>query len=226
VVACGSAEVGVPPRGHLDEVTASGATVRVHGWALDPDVTDPIEVHVYADGRGVPTVIRADGSRPDVGAAFPGSRDNHGFDGSMTLAPGRHSVCAYAINVHGGDGVNPSLGCRDVTVPPNTVPFATVDAVWSMPGVAALSGWGWDPDVPTTPIGMHFYVDGRFAGVLTASESRPDVAAAKPGAGDAHGYTAYLAVGPGRHTVCVYALDNYAGGTNPLITCYVAEVSG
>jgi hypothetical protein len=224
-LACGTVAVGVPPLGHLDEASASGATVRVRGWALDPDVVDPIDVHVYADGRGVPAVVRADASRPDVGAAFPGSGANHGFDATMTLAPGRHSVCAYAINVHGGNGVNPSLGCLIVTVPPNTVPFATVDSVYSMPGIAVVSGWGYDPDVPTTPIGMHFYVDGRFAGALTASQSRPDVAAAIPGAGDAHGYTAYLGVSPGRHTVCVYALDNYTGGYNPLITCYLADVN-
>ena len=222
-LACGTVEVGVPPVGHLDAVSASGAVVRVLGWALDPDVIDPIDVHVYADGKGVP--FRADAPRPDVGAAFPGYGDAHGFDATMTLAPGRHNVCAYAINVHGGNGVNPVLGCLDVTVPPNNPPFGTLDQVYSMPGVAVATGWAYDRDVPTASIDVHFYVDGKFAGRVNANHGRPDVAAAVPGAGEAHGFAGYLGVSPGRHTVCVYAIDNYSSGTNPLITCYVADVS-
>jgi hypothetical protein len=225
-LACGTVEVGVPPLGHLDDVSASGATVRMRGWALDPDVVDPIDVHVYADGKGMPTVIRADTSRPDVGAAFPGSGATHGFDATMTLSPGRHNVCAYAINVHGGNGVNPVIGCQDVTVPPNKPPFGTLDSVATMPGVAIASGWAYDPDVPAMSVDIHFYVDGRFAGRVNANESRPDVGAAIPGAGSAHGFAGYLGVTPGRHTVCVYAIDNYSMASNTLITCYLADVSG
>jgi hypothetical protein len=224
-LACGTVEVGVPPVGHLDDVSASGAVVRMRGWALDPDVADPIDVHVYADGKGTPTVIRADASRPDVGAAFPGYGDGHGFDATMTLSPGQHSVCAYAINVHGGTGVNPVLGCLNVTVPPNNPPFGTLDSVYSMPGVAVATGWAYDRDVPAASIDVHFYVDGKYAGRVNANQSRPDVGAAIPGAGDAHGFTGYLGVTPGRHTVCVYAIDNYSMTSNTLITCYQADVS-
>jgi hypothetical protein len=224
-LACGTVLVGVPPRGHLDDVSASGATVRMRGWALDPDAVDPIDVHVYADGKGTPTIIRADASRPDVGAAFPGSGSAHGFDATMTLSPGRHNVCAYAINIHGGNGVNPLIGCIDVTVPPNTPPFGTLDSVATLPGVAIASGWAYDPDVPAMSVDIHFYVDGRFAGRVNANASRPDVGAAIPGAGSAHGFSGYLGVAPGRHTVCVYAIDNYSMSSNSLITCYLADVS-
>jgi hypothetical protein len=58
----------------------------------------------------------ADQSRPDVGAAFPGARDAHGFNTTITgLRPGVHTLWAYAINAARG-GANPRLGTLQVTV--------------------------------------------------------------------------------------------------------------
>jgi hypothetical protein len=100
------------PTGHLDPVTVSGGTLAVRGWAFDPDVpTTPITVTVSVDGRG--TVLTADTSRPDVGRAYPGVGDNHGFEMTATVAAGTHTVCASATNVGTGTA-NPSLGCRQV----------------------------------------------------------------------------------------------------------------
>ena len=223
-LACGTVVVGVPPLGQFDEATATGASVRMRGWALDPDITGPIDVHLYVDGRGWPIITRADTSRPDVGAVFPASGPAHGFDVTTTLAPGRHSVCAYAINVHGGNGINPSLGCREVTVPANTPPRGALDEARGQAGLAVISGWAYDPDIAPRPTEIHFYLDGRFAGVVSANQSRPDVDAAVPGAGPAHGFTGYLPASPGRHTGCVYMIDNY-GGYHPQMTCFTVDVS-
>lgn len=71
---------GVPPSGStrnpVGALEAAGpttpGTVGVRGWAYDPDSpTANLDVHVYVDGTGA-AIARADGSRPDVGAAFPG----------------------------------------------------------------------------------------------------------------------------------------------------------
>ncbi|MBB3678233.1 hypothetical protein [Modestobacter versicolor] len=218
-IGCGSALVGVPAVGNLEQVTATRASVRVKGWALDPDTAAPVDVHIYVDGA-FHSVLRADADRPDVGAAYPAAGAGHGFDTALVLAPGRHSICAFAINVLGGTTGNPPLGCRDVTVPASVAPQGSLDAVDVSAGHAVARGWVYDPDVPTTPIAVHFYVDGAWAGQLLAEEPRPDVAAAVPGAGELHGFTAYLPVSPGRHTVCAYGIDT-AGGTNPSLGCAV-----
>jgi uncharacterized membrane protein len=103
------------PVGSLDAVRASGTTISVLGWALDPDLgTAPATVHLYVDGS-VLTGLAAGAPRPDVGAVYPASGSAHGFSWSGSLAAGRHTVCAYAINSGTGTGVNPSLGCRTVT---------------------------------------------------------------------------------------------------------------
>ena len=99
------------PTGFLDSVKTTATSVTVKGWALDPDTTDPIAVHMYVDGTGQAFV--AGPARPDIAAVF-GMGDRHGFTTTMSAPPGSHSVCLYAINTPAG--ANATLGCRTVTV--------------------------------------------------------------------------------------------------------------
>ena len=99
------------PIGALDQATGGTGSVTTRGWALDPDTTNPITVHVYVDSSATP--VTANASRPDVAAAFhEGSL--HGFTATIATPAGTHEVCAYAINTPAGD--NPVLGCRSVQV--------------------------------------------------------------------------------------------------------------
>ncbi|MFS0705490.1 hypothetical protein AB6N23_13295 [Cellulomonas sp. 179-A 9B4 NHS] len=100
------------PVGSLDSVTASGDTVTVTGWALDPDADASTSVRVELDGT--PTTVRANLSRPDVGAAW-GRGDLHGFSVALPATGGDHTVCVTALDL--ADGPSTSLGCRDVVVP-------------------------------------------------------------------------------------------------------------
>ncbi|TFV87776.1 SpoIID/LytB domain-containing protein [Blastococcus sp. CT_GayMR16] len=220
---CRTVDVGVLPTGRIEAVTATAFEARVVGWALDGDTTNPIDVHLYVDGRFL-TAVTALVSRPDVGAAFPASGAAHGFDTTLSLSAGRHSVCAFAINVLGGKG-NPLLSCADVTVASGqTLPFGNLDSVTVANGITVATGWVVEPDAPTAPISTHFYVDGQFAGIVAASESRPDVGAAFPGVGPAHGYTGYFVLPAGRHTVCSYAINQGAGSVNPGLGCVAVTV--
>jgi hypothetical protein len=104
------------PVGWVDVVAPRPGAVWVGGWALDPHTAAPVAIHVYLDDRGVGVGV-AGQRRPDVGAAYPGYGEGHGFDLVVPAAAGGHRLCAYAIDAAGGDG-NTLLACRDVTVPP------------------------------------------------------------------------------------------------------------
>ncbi|MGY1824767.1 MULTISPECIES: hypothetical protein [unclassified Blastococcus] len=203
------------PIGSLDAVSASGTTLTVRGWALDPNTPDPASaVHLYVDGAGV--ALQADGDRPDVGAAFPHAGSAHGFGWSADLAPGMHRVCAYAIDRE-VPSTNTSLGCRDVAVA-FTRPTGTWDSLSATGTTVSLSGWTYDPDSPTGAVDVHVYVDGKGVG-LVADRDRPDVGAAFPHAGSAHGFGWSADLAPGMHRVCVYAIDREVSSANTPFGC-------
>jgi len=103
---------GASPFGSMDSVSIdSQGRMTVAGWTIDPDTAAPVEAHLYVDGRGVPSVANI--RRDDVGAAYPQYGANHGYEISIGVEPGRHSVCVFGINV--GAGSNTLLQCRDTS---------------------------------------------------------------------------------------------------------------
>lgn len=104
------------PFGRVDLARSEPGGIRLAGWAIDPDTSGPIAVHLYVDGRLVGATA-ASRNRPDVGRAYPAWGSLHGFAATIGLpTTGRpRQVCAYAINTGAGTA-NPQLGC--VLVPP------------------------------------------------------------------------------------------------------------
>jgi GH25 family lysozyme M1 (1,4-beta-N-acetylmuramidase) len=107
-------------------------------------------------------------------------------------------------------------------------PFGSLDAAAGGaggPGTISAAGWAIDPDTPA-PIAVHLYVDDAAA-ALPADRTRPDVAAAFPGFGAAHGFATTLsgyAAGP--HRVCAYAINTGTGTANVLLGCRTVTVPG
>lgn len=202
------------PFGSFDGISAGPGSIRLTGWAIDPDTTGAIKVHAYVDGayRGEFT---ASGFRSDVGSAF-GLGNFHGFDITLPVAGGSHEVCVYAINA-GAGSVNSQIGCRTVDV---GRPFGSLDNVVSTGGGLLVQGWAIDPDTSGSIL-VHAYVDSVYKGEFTANLSRPDVAARFPGLGANHGYEFTVATTPGQHNVCVYGINNAEGG-HALIGCKTA----
>jgi hypothetical protein len=100
-----------PPIGQFESLGVGSGSVTVNGWTFDPDVTAPIAIHVYADGRFL-GAYAADGSRPDLSGPFPFMGTPHGFAATAGMATaGHHTVCVYAINA-GPPDQNPLLGCQ------------------------------------------------------------------------------------------------------------------
>jgi hypothetical protein len=217
---CRTVKVGTPV-GNLEGYNTGPGTVTVVGWALDPDTTGPVSIHVYVDGTYAGQGV-ANRSRPDVGAAYPGMGNDHGFQISVPISTGTHQVCAFAINV--GEGVtNPQLGCATVVA---GLPVGSVDSLAPTAGGVVASGWAYDSDQPTTPLNIRVQVDGVQVASGTADLDRPDVAAAIPGAGPAHGYQITAPAAPGVHTVRIVADNVGPGSARVLASREVAVRSG
>lgn len=201
---------GRAPFGNFEGVSASAGAVNVSGWAIDPDTTEPSPVHIYVDSASAAYV--ANKARPDVAAAYPGTGTNRGFSERITVGAGQHNICVYAINT--GPGGHTFLGCRSVTVSAPIAdrgrpPFGNFESVAAGAGGATVTGWAIDPDT-MDPIQVHIYVDSASAAYV-ADKQRTDVGAAY-GLGNAHGFSEFIAMAPGTHQVCVYAINNGAGG--------------
>ena len=162
------------PIGVVDAVTVNGATVSVAGWAFDPNTVSPIGVRVYLDGTAVANGT-ANVSRPDVAAAY-GNGALHGYNVAFAATAGPHKVCVRGLD--SSTAAETELDCRAFTgaapAPVNAAPTGVIDAISVSGTTATVSGWAFDPDT-TAPIGVHFYIDGGWAGATTADISRPDV---------------------------------------------------
>ncbi len=218
--------VGQPPKGSFDGAVVSGSSVRVTGWAYDPDrPTSATAVAVAVDGVGVGN-FPTGRPRADVNRAF-GIDGDHGFDVTVAARPGVHTVAVTALNVAGGPG-NSLLGSRHVTVapPPGRLPIGRVDSVTGSPNTGMrVRGWAFDADVPGSAIKVAVYRDGVGVAWFPTGRPRPDVNSAYRIAG-AHGFDITIPAATGRHTVQVYAINAGGGRGNPLIGTGSAAVLG
>ncbi len=209
---------GGNPIGSLENATGVSGGVSVGGWALDPDTSSAIQVHVYVDGVGVATT--ASQSRSDIASVFPLYGPGHGYTATVPAAPGVRTACAFGINVATGS-VNSLLGCRTVVVP-DSGPFGNLEsATSSTPGKISLKGWAIDPDTSSS-ITVNLIVDGVLT-TVTADGDRPDVGAAFPGKGPAHGFSATVSAPAGSRQVCAVGL-NVGAGTNKFLGCRTVVV--
>ena len=221
VLGCVDVTVGAP-YGSLEQVSLAGpGQLRVAGWAIDPDSTEPVDVHVYVDGS-FGTAVKANGSRPDIAATQPGFGDDVGYDVTITSTGGTRNVCVYAINV-GADVGNTLLGCKTITF--GGPPAGNLDAVTPVGyGAASVEGWAIDPDT-SDPVEVHVYVDGRMVAATTADVDRPDLTPSHPGFGPRHGFSVPLGgLAAGDHQVCAYAINVGAGSTNALLGCKAVRI--
>jgi hypothetical protein len=201
--------------------TGGAGSVVVSGWAFDRDGADvPVTVQVRVDGalagstqsNPAPPFMAAGQPQP---GAFP-------YAVEVPAAAGTRQICATALNA-AGPGSSSPLGCTTAAVTPGGNPFGNLESAGPAPGGIRANGWTLDPDT-TGPVTIHAYVDGGWGGVYTADTNRPDVGAAYPGYGTNHGYTITIPTSAGTHTVCLYAINQGTGTTNPLLGCRTTRV--
>lgn len=190
------------PFGSIDYVNSDESGTRLIGWAGDPNSKDPIWLHAYVDGVYLNGYL-ANGTRTDVPSVFPALGSQTGFDITLSLPAGQHSICLFGINV--GDGQNTQIGCTTQTLPTRT-PLGYVDSLTTAEGGVDIAGWTLDPSSAASTA-LHVYVDGAFAAGYGASSLRTDIAAAFPGVGPNHGFNAHVVIPAGQHTICIYGLN-------------------
>ena len=205
------------PFGHFDSLKPVGGGLKLRGWAIDPDTTNPIYVWVTVDGVG--QHLYANASRPDVGRAYPEFGAKHGFSGVIKAGPGRHTVCVTASNV--GPGHHQSLGCRKATVSDGSSPVGDFSSASPVDAGIAIRGWAIDPDT-TDPIYVWVTVDGAGRH-LYANVDRPGITEKYPDYGTAHGFESTLSAASGAHRVCVTA-SNVGGGSHTNFGCKEVDV--
>lgn len=142
------------PFGSLDSVTRSGTSVRVVGWAADPDqATTATSVRISIDGTLAATAT-ANVYRSDVGTSYPAYGSYHGFDVNLpaNMASGSHNVCVDAVNLSYGTR-NTSLGCKSYGVP-QPVAAPTIDPPFDWQIAATSIDLGWTDNSPSTTTGF------------------------------------------------------------------------
>jgi hypothetical protein len=217
LLGCRTVRVG-SPFGNLEGYSTSTGSITLTGWAIDPDITGPVDIHVYVDGNGAGSG-RANVNRPDVGQAYPAHGPNHGFAVTVPISPGTHKVCAYAINTGANGTTNPLLGCVDVEIGTPQGQLSTVDPAGG--GVLA-SGFALDPDDVAAPVTVDFRVDGRLVATDVADEPVPELAAF--GLPIRHGFRTTVPASPGRHTLSVTA-RNIGSGADRVIAQRTIDVA-
>ncbi len=101
-----------------------------------------------------------------------------------------------------------------------------VDSAGELRVGARVTGWALDFD-EVEPVGVHVYVDGQLRAQSVADAPRPDVGAAYPGWGGAHGFDVVVPLAAGStYEVCVYGINSGHGSTNPLLGCRHVTVTG
>lgn len=94
------------------------------------------------------------------------------------------------------------------------VPVGAYDIANGGENSVFVRGWAYDPDNVGQAVSIHVYIDGSYAGDLTADTFRSDVNNVY-GCGDYHGFAgniSYEVTKPEEHSVEIYALDLTYGG--------------
>ena len=213
LIGCKTVSTGSgPPIGNIESATASTGRATLGGWALDPDSPASIDVHAYVNGAWGGS-FAANVMRADVGRAYPGYGDAHGFSANVPVPGGTSEVCLFGINVQ--QGYNASLGCSPVFNPSGS-PFGNFEsALTGSDGVTTISGWTIDPDT-TSPIDVHVYFNGRWGGSFTANTARNDVSKSYPTFGAEHGFRIPVTLDAGANQICIFAISVGAGAHQDL----------
>lgn len=121
--------------GSFDMAAGGAGEITVRGWAIDSySPTQPIGIHVYIGGPSGSSVAEGNNSiianqyRPDVGAAYPGTGNHHGFHNTISTSKrGTQTIYVYSVG-----SKSAFLGSKTVVInapaPTPTNPVITINS--------------------------------------------------------------------------------------------------
>lgn len=198
------------PNGAQDDLWATGQTVKVRGWACDPDAnSQSLNIYVYAATWNMPDPIAggaalvtsgtANLTRSDVGGVCGGTTQ-HGFE--LTLPEQLNTGVPRYIYTYVLDANTPNLLVRlsntplGITFPSppvqNRVPAGALEDLYPVGQTVYTTGWSCDLDVPLQALTVEIW-SGTWAmpdpigggaqllGTTTAGIARADLAVACAG---------------------------------------------
>jgi Fibronectin type III domain len=204
-LSCQTITLNDNPKGALESATQVNGALKITGWAFDNDTpASPVIVSIGVDG--VSHLVRANLSRPDIAATYPGIGNLHGFSATYKLPEGKHTVCVTAHNV--GYGADAKLGCLSPVL--NFTPSAALSSLTATSTGVHIRGWASDPDT-ANPISVAVRIDGRLVSTQPANGN---------GLGhDGHVFDATLLARSGTHRVCVIGLNTLYGTHDSVPSC-------
>jgi len=209
----GATRYAVRPAGRLESVTVGGNSVRLVGWAHDPDRPDAQAAIAIREDDEVLHWYPTGVARPDLAGA------RYGFDVTVPAGTGVHTYSVHLL-----DTAEPLVvGERTVRVG-QAGPVGRVDRLVEAGGEVRLTGWAYDPDQPTRQLALTCYRDGAPVATGRTGLDRPpwdrtqlDRSELGGGALDQPGFELVLPALPGRHTYTVYAAATEKGGRQVLL---------
>jgi hypothetical protein len=220
-LACRTVTINYEPRGAINTLRQTPGGFRVAGWAVDPDTTSAVQVHVWVDGNQKAS-LPADDATPVVPAGLAGTGSNHGYATTVALpVTGSHRVCVSGTNVSSGPVPEQTLACGTIKL--DFAPFGAFESA-KRPGALTtitVTGWAADPDTDES-IHVQVTLDGTTVADALANVSRPDVAAARH-IGPLHGYLTLIRASDREHTLCVYGINVDFGTVNRLLGCRIVN---
>lgn len=106
----------VPPIGNFESASLTASTFSIAGWTIDrAAMQSAVSVRItWNTPSGVTTqTVTANGSRPDVGNAYPLAGANHGFTASVPRnGEGQYLACVTALPIGGNPAATADLGCK------------------------------------------------------------------------------------------------------------------
>ena len=204
--------LAVDASGKTDLIGVVPGGVRVRGWAVDPATAAPIAVVIYSCLQPK-AIVRADLPRPDLVRSYPTLGPNHGFDSFLRLCPGEQLISVAAVDTSGQGST--WIGHKMITVTGQTFGHfdsvtGTAPALNASKGSARVVGFAVDVDAFASSR-VRISVNGRTVRTVTAARYRSDVEQAYPHLGGKYGFDEKIALAPGRHRICVTALNINAG---------------
>ncbi len=210
------------PLGAFDLCSGGTGTIRLAGWAFDPDTPSAsISVHVYIGGpAGTQNTefhaFNADGPSSDVNNAY-GISGKHRFDVTIPVQKsGSQPVYLYAINTSAGN--NPNFGTKTAVITKdNEKPVITNPKVTNLDSTGYTVTCTVTDNVAVKEISFPTWSDANgqddivwYKGVISGNTASVRVQASNHGVGklNTHIYAYDVA---GNTSVCASSYDWYPG---------------